>query len=67
MDIEWQRNVRQEVMAFVRSGAPSTLSWKPFPSTVGNLSFTTNAIASYHEAQCEFWLKNGFFDYAWIN
>ncbi|XP_045197770.2 para-nitrobenzyl esterase-like isoform X2 [Mercenaria mercenaria] len=66
-NIEWQRNVKQEVMTFVRTGKPSTFSWKPFPFVTASLSHTTEAITAYHPVQCDFWLKNGFFDYAWIN
>lgn len=66
-DIQWQRNVQKEVLSFVRRGKPASLSWKPYPGVTANLSSVTTALSAYHPVQCAFWLKNGFFDYAWIN
>lgn len=66
-DIQWQRNVQNEVLSFVRAGKPFTSSWKPYPDVTANLSVVTKAISAYSPVQCEFWLQNGFFSYAWIN
>ena len=66
-DIQWQRNVQNEVLEFVRNGKPSTSSWKPYPAVTANLSYVTEAIPAYNPVQCAFWLQNGFFSYSWIN
>lgn len=66
-DIQWQRNVQNEVLEFVRTGKPFTSSWKPYPATTANLSEVTEAISAYNPVQCAFWLQNGVFSYSWIN
>ena len=66
-DFLWQRNVRDEVMSFVRSGYPSSSEWKPYLSVTALLSDNTTVIKTYHPAQCEFWLANNFYSYSWLN
>lgn len=66
-DIVWQQNVQSEVMAFVNTGKPAVSGWLAYPEAIAELDTTTMVHRSYHAAQCEFWLKNGFFSYAWIN
>ena len=66
-DIAWQKNVQNEVLTFVRNGVPSTSSWKPYPEVTAALSHVTTPTPAYNPVQCEFWLNNGFFAYAWIN
>ena len=66
-DLRWQQNVRNEVFSFIRYGHPKSISWGSYPSSTANLSSTTNVLTAYNPVECEFWLKNGFFSYAWIN
>ena len=68
-DIQWQRNVRDEVTAFVRNGYPKSSAWKPFPSATVALSDNTTVMKTitYHLIQCKFWLENNFFSYSWLN
>ena len=66
-DLEWQQNVQNEIMSFIHEGKPKSISWKQYPDVTADLSFETAAISAFHPVQCEFWLENGFFGYAWIN
>ena len=66
-DKQWQENVRSEVSSFVIHGRPNSTTWHGYPSVVANLSSTTITQKAYNPTQCEFWLHNGFFSYAWIN
>ena len=66
-DLQWQQNVRDEVLSFVHYGHPKSVAWQPYPHVTANLSGQTSTITAYNPVQCEFWMKNGFFDYAWIN
>ena len=65
-DISWQRNVQKEVMSFVRNGKP-TSDWITYPGATALLSHNTEVVKGYNPTQCEVWLDNGFFSYAWIN
>lgn len=67
LDTLWEYRVQREVMAFVKTGMPETPEWKPYPFVTATLDTVTKAYRGYHTAQCEFWLKNGFFSYSWIN
>ncbi|KAL3890269.1 hypothetical protein ACJMK2_002557 [Sinanodonta woodiana] len=66
-DIEFQNNIRSEVMSFVLDGHPYSSDWLPYPLSVAKVSQSTQVVSSYHPAECSFWLTNGFFSYAWIN
>lgn len=66
-DIAWQRNVQNEVLSFVHTGAPCSSEWKPYPMVTASLSYQTTVLSAYNPVQCEFLLGNGFFSYAWIN
>ena len=66
-DLWWQRNIQDEVLSFVRHGYPKTTTWLPYPEKTANLSVTTRPLNAYNPVQCQFWLQNGFFSYAWIN
>ena len=66
-DLQWQQNVREEILSFVHHGYPKTVAWQPYPAVTANFSSSTGMLTSYNPVQCEFWLQNGFFVYAWIN
>ena len=66
-DLQWQENVRNEVISFVHNGQPSTHAWQRYPNTTVKLSSQTSIVSAYNPVQCEFWMQNGFFSYAWIN
>ena len=66
-DLQWQQNIQEEILSFVRHGYPKTTAWLPYPEKTANLSVTTNPLSAYNPVKCQFWLQNGFFSYAWIN
>ena len=66
-DLQWQKNVRDEMMSFILYGFPKSEFWLPYPSVTATLSSQTHAVKAYNPVQCEFWLQNGFYSYAWIN
>ena len=66
-DLQWQQNVRDEILSFVHHGYPKSSAWLPYPAVTANVSSKTSALSAYNPVQCEFWLQNGFFSYAWIN
>ncbi|KAK3576602.1 hypothetical protein CHS0354_023119 [Potamilus streckersoni] len=66
-DVKFQNNIRSEVLSFVFYGHPYTSNWLPYPSSVAELSQSTNVVTAYHPSECTFWLRNGFFSYSWIN
>jgi carboxylesterase type B len=67
LDTRWENRVQSEIMAFVRTGSPATGDWVQYPDVTAELDTETKTFRSYHAAQCEFWLQNGFFSYSWIN
>ena len=66
-DLQWQQNVRDEVLSFIHLGHPKSDTWLQYPEVTANFSSVTKAIPAFHPVQCAFWLQNGFFSYAWIN
>ena len=63
-------DLRREFGEFIdRKGNVKTEEWKVYPSKTA--LFTDKGVQvpgdEYHKEQCNFWLKNGFFSYAWIN
>lgn len=66
-DLRFQQNVRDEVLSFVHNCHPKSDSWQQYRTVTANLSSKTTVGSAFHPVQCEFWLKNGFYDYAWIN
>ena len=67
VDLQWQQNVRDEVLSFIHFGFPKSDIWLPYPGVTANFSSVTTPVAAFHPVQCEFWLNTGFFSYAWIN
>ncbi|XP_060072916.1 para-nitrobenzyl esterase-like [Ylistrum balloti] len=66
-DIMFEANLRREIMSFIETGSPYSKDWRPFPDSVALLSDKTKVTSGYHSYQCDFWMKNGFFDYSWLN
>ncbi|KAL3857139.1 hypothetical protein ACJMK2_011834 [Sinanodonta woodiana] len=64
-DIQWQNNVKKEVLSFVHSGHPATPIWNANVTAI--LSQNTNITNTFHPDQCSFWNEAGFFAYGWIN
>ena len=62
--------LRENIMSFVRTGQPADSRWTPVREgqlTTALISDKLVVNASYHKAQCDFWTRNGFFSYSWIN
>ncbi|WAR24200.1 PNBA-like protein [Mya arenaria] len=55
-DRQWEVNVQQEVLSFVRTGSPQTSDWGTFPGQTALLNANTTVTTGYHTAQCLFWL-----------
>ena len=66
-DLQFQQTLRREIMSFVKSGNPSSSEWRPYPENTSLVSDVVDVSSSYHGTECQFWLRNGFFSYAWIN
>ncbi|XP_045205807.2 para-nitrobenzyl esterase-like [Mercenaria mercenaria] len=66
-DNAWKDNVQREAVNFVTMGKPATAEWLRYPGTTAELDTDTKVFRGYHTSQCQFWLKNGFFAYSWIN
>ncbi|KAL5010044.1 hypothetical protein ScPMuIL_012349 [Solemya velum] len=65
-DMQYQRNIRKAVLSFVRTGKPSA-RWGRFEEMTALLSERIEFVDGYHVRECQFWLNNGFFNYAWLN
>jgi len=65
-DKQWQTNVQQEVLDFVRGGHGFDKRGR-YPEKTLKLTDRTEVTSGYHTQQCMFWLANGFFSYSWIN
>ena len=69
-DKNFMRDLRREFGAFINTkGTVKTEAWKAYPGKTA--LFTEKGVQvpaeEYHKEQCNFWLENGFFSYAWIN
>lgn len=68
-DRDFMSDLRREFGEFMKKGSMKTKSWKVYPSKTAR--FTDSGVQvpdeEYHKEQCDFWLDNGFFPYAWIN
>ena len=68
-DLRFMENLRREFGKFIH-GKLKDSSWKQYPEHTA--VFTDNGMQvlnkdGYHKRECDFWLENGFFPYAWIN
>jgi len=68
-DKDFKNALRREFGDFMKKGSVKTESWKAYPNKTA--LFTDDGVQmqekEYHKKQCDFWLNNGFFSYAWIN
>ena len=64
-DKRFDKNVRNEIISFVRHGHPLTTSWERYPESTALISENMTMIKEYHGDECEFLLANGFFPYSW--
>ncbi|KAJ7330644.1 hypothetical protein OS493_022259 [Desmophyllum pertusum] len=68
-DKNFMKDLRREFGEFINKGTVKQESWKEYPSKTA--LFADNGVQvpadEYHKEQCDFWLNNGFFSYAWIN
>ena len=68
-DTKFMNDLRREFGEFMKKGIVKTESWKEYPNktalfTDGGVNVPEN---EYHKVQCDLWLNNTFFSYAWIN
>ena len=66
-DTAFATNLQEEVMSFVASGKVKSVGWKRYPNATARISQDTTIIKEYKPARCDFWRKNGFLNYSWIN
>lgn len=66
-DLEFQRNIQNEVLTFVKTGHPAFINYSTYPEMTLILTTETGTQNAYNPVHCEYLLMNGFFDYAWIN
>jgi len=68
-DLRFMRNLRREFGKFIHDDLKDSY-WKQYPEHTA--LFTNSGVKvlnkdGYHKQECDFWLDNGFFSYAWIN
>lgn len=66
-DLSFQSVMRREILSFATTGKVSSEEWKTYPTSTALLDTDVTPINRYQPERCEFWLKNGFFSYAWLN
>ena len=67
-DILFEKNIRREILSFVKTGKPNTTKWDTSSVNRALLTNLTEVVDSYNNAQCSYWtLKAGMWSYAWIN
>lgn len=66
-DEAFEQTMTQEILSFVRTGLVKTSTWKPYPASVALFNTSTEVSAGFKSKFCDYWLKNSFFSYAWIN
>ena len=64
-DKKSEKNMRNEIISFVRHCHPLTTSWKPYPESTALISENVTMIKEQHGEECEFLFANGFFPYSW--
>ena len=68
MDREFQNQVTDNVMNFVKTGKPKDPNWKPVANNTARLSGNTiQFVDVYHKKECQFWMNESFLEQAWIN
>ena len=67
-DLAFMNDLRKQFRHFFWHGHAESMDWKLYPEKIGIFSNTGLQIADdYHRKQYDFWNKNGFFSYGWIN
>ncbi|KAK3098022.1 hypothetical protein FSP39_015404 [Pinctada imbricata] len=67
-DIMFQNNIRQEILAFVRTGKPYTWTWGNVWKKTALLGNVTEIADGFNSPQCQFWILTAkMLPYAWIN
>ena len=69
-DKDFMTDLRREFGEFINAnGTVKTEAWKTYPSKTALFSDKGVQVPAdeYHKEQCNFWLENEFFSYAWIN
>ena len=68
-DKRFMKDLRRQFGEFIHKGTVKDNSWKRYPESTA--LFTNDGVTvikeDYHKKECDFWLKNGFFSYGWIN
>ena len=67
-DLSFMQDLRREFGNFIHNETFGT--WNKYPQNTA--LFTDSGVKvlgkdGYHQQECDFWLENGFFSYAWIN
>nr|KAG5710474.1 hypothetical protein BaRGS_022292 [Batillaria attramentaria] len=66
-DLDFQRMLRQQVITFARDGRPESPVWQTYGTCTALISDHVFPEDHYNRDKCDFWLREGFFSYAWIN
>lgn len=66
-DLAFQKVLREQVASFARDGHPGAPVWDTVRTCVALLSDHVFPVEQYNRNRCDFWFKNGFYSYAWIN
>lgn len=60
-------NIRREALYFVKNGRPISPEWTVFPNKTAIIDSQVTYTKKYAEDKCNFWLKNNFYSYSWVN
>lgn len=65
-DVQFQNNLRNTMLSFVKNGEPSAC-WQRFQNTTAMISHRITFVTQYKHHECTFWLDNDMFKYGWVN
>ncbi|XP_070544212.1 para-nitrobenzyl esterase-like [Ptychodera flava] len=67
-DMQFQALMQKTIVYFAREGVmPPEFKWPEEPNGVVLIDTQVVPQKGYHEAECKFWMDNGFYAYSWIN
>ncbi len=66
-DLKFATNVQTEIINFVKTGKPQNKNWKTYPQATALINTTLTFVPRHNQQQCEWWIKNDFFEYGWMN
>ena len=66
-DRKFSDTLQREIMTWIKTGKPSTQDWKPYPGYTALIDEEVSVTPRYKPKVCDWWLKNDFFKYAWMN